>query len=81
MGAQLLFLAGSCHVPPTSKERFETCDSTARVQCALASALVNPQSVCVSQNVHDTRNENLSEAPQSLKLDHDFLGHVGFQRL
>ena len=28
MGAQLPFLAGSCHLPTSSKERFKTCDST-----------------------------------------------------
>ena len=81
MGAHLLFLAGSCHLPPTAKEGFETCDSTAQLQHALTSVLSHPQSVCVSQNIHDARTKNLSEAQWSFKLDHNCLGHVGFQRL
>ena len=81
MGARLPFLAGSCHLPTSSKEHFKTCDSTTQMQRTSTSASSHPQSVCVSQNIYDTRNKNLSDAQWNLKLDHNRLGHVGFQRL
>ena len=77
MGACLPFLAGLCHIPPSPKEQFKPCKFTTRLQLALTSV----QSICISQNIYDEHNLNLSEAQRSLKLDHDCFGHIGFQCL
>ena len=82
MSSRLPFLSGSPHTPKSSKG-FCPCKSTTQSQHALMPIKSSsPQpSVCVSQNVYDERNKNLSEAQRHLKLDHDRLGHVGFQQL
>ena len=79
MGAQLPFLSGSQHIPSLSEDCFQSCKSSMRSQHALRLVSSQSPSVCVSQNIYDERNKNLSNAQQSLKFIYNYLGHVGFQ--
>ena len=76
MGSRLPFLSGSPHIPQPSKG-FWPCKSTTQSQHAsmpiTSSSSSSSPSVCVSQNVYDERNKNLSEAQRRLKLDPDHL--------
>ena len=60
--------------------RITTC-SFPRLQNASMPVSTQSPSVYVSQNIYDECNKNLSKAQQRLKLDHDCLGHIGFQHL
>ena len=82
MGSRLPFLSGSPHIPKSSKGCWP-CKASKQLQHALMPIESSSSfpSVCVSQNIYDEHNKNLSEAQRCLKLDHDCLGHIGFQQL
>ena len=81
MGSCLPFLSGSPHIPKSSKG-CQPCKTSKQSQHALMPIKSSSSSsACISQNIYDECNKNLTELQCHLKLDHDCLGHIGFQRL
>ena len=80
MGAHLPFLSGSPHIPKSSKG-CRPCKTSKQLHHTLMPIKSSSSSVCISQNIYDKHNRNLSEVQPRLKLDYDCLGHMGFQRL